>query len=109
MKMMLAAVVLLGALPGIGCSVAEAPSQGADDGVIESRLSRVERRVDEAEDVIVEQVLALRRRVETLEARVQVLEAELKALRGSSPPSDKNSLLPRPKPSAPLSPPQRLK
>jgi hypothetical protein len=42
--------------------------------------------VDEAEDVIVEQVLALRRRVETLEERVRVLEAELTALRRSSPP-----------------------
>jgi hypothetical protein len=41
--------------------------------------------VDEAEDVIVEQVLALRRRVETLEERVRVLEAELTALRRSSP------------------------
>ncbi len=51
-----------------------------------SRLGTVERRVDEAEDVIVEQVLALRRRVETLEDRMRVLEAELTALRGSSPP-----------------------
>jgi polyhydroxyalkanoate synthesis regulator phasin len=41
--------------------------------------------VDEAEDVIVEQVLALRRRVEALEERVRVLEAELTALRRSSP------------------------
>jgi hypothetical protein len=40
--------------------------------------------VDEAEDVIVEQVLALRRRVETLKERVRVLEAELTALRRSS-------------------------
>jgi hypothetical protein len=41
--------------------------------------------VDEAEDVIVEQVLALRRRVETLEEQVRVLEAELTALRASPP------------------------
>jgi hypothetical protein len=74
----------------------------------ESRLREVERRVKEAEDVIVEQVLSLRRQVQSLEARMQVLETELKA-RGSSPPSDGNNLLPRPKPPAPLSPPQRLK
>jgi uncharacterized coiled-coil protein SlyX len=52
-------------------------------------MGTVECRVDEAEDVIVEQVMALRRlrrRVETLEERVRVLEAELTALRRSSPP-----------------------
>ena len=105
MRKLLVAAVLLGGVMG---AAAEALSQETG-GMDESRLREVERRVKEAEDVIVEQVLALRRRVETLEARVQVLEAELKAVRGSSPSSDKNSLLPRPKPSAPLSPPQRLK
>jgi hypothetical protein len=63
----------------------EALSQEPDGGTNGSRLGTVERRVDEAEDVIVEQVLALRRRVETLEERVRVLEAELTALRRSSP------------------------
>ena len=80
MKMLLAAAVLLGAL-----SSTEALAQEGDSGAGESRLGTVERRVDEAEDVIVEQVLALRRRVETLEERVRVLEAELTALRRSSP------------------------
>ena len=106
MRKLLVTAVLLGVLMG---AAAEALSQETGGGMDESRLREVERRVKEAEDVIVEQVLALRRRVETLEARVQVLEAELKAVRGSSPPSDKNSLLPRPKPSAPLSPLQRFK
>ncbi len=105
MRKLLVAAVLLGGFMG---AAAEALSQETGGGMDESRLREVERRVKEAEDVIVEQVLALRRRVETLEVRVQVLEAELKA-RGSSPPSDGNNLLPRPKPPAPLSPPQRLK
>ena len=50
------------------------------------RLREVERKVDDAEDVIVEQVLALRRRLEALETRVRLLEAELAALRGAPPP-----------------------
>jgi hypothetical protein len=98
MRILLAAAVLLGTL--LGAST-EAPSQETDDGAGESRLGRVERRVDEAEDVIVEQVLALRRRVETLEDRVRVLEAELTELRRSPPPSGEHGLLPRPKPHAP--------
>jgi hypothetical protein len=105
MRILLVAAVLLGTLPGAST---EALSQETDDGAGESRLGRVERRVDEAEDVIVEQVLALRRRVETLEDRVRVLEAELTELRRSPPPSGEHGLLPRPKPHAP-SPPQRLK
>ena len=50
------------------------------------RLREVERKVDDAEDVIVEQVLALRRRLEALETRVRLLEADLAALRGAPPP-----------------------
>jgi hypothetical protein len=82
MRILLVAAVLIGALPG---SSTEALSQETEGGTNGSRLGTVERRVDEAEDVIVEQVLALRRRVETLEDRVRVLEAELVALRRSSP------------------------
>jgi hypothetical protein len=80
--MLLAAAVLLGTLLG---APTEALSQGPDGRTGESRLGTVERRVDEAEDVIVEQVLALRRRVETLEDQVRVLEAELTELRRTSP------------------------
>jgi uncharacterized protein YhaN len=98
MKMMLVAAVLLGVLPDAS---REALSQETEESTGESRLGRVERRVDEAEDVIVEQVLALRRRVETLEDRVRVLEAELVARRGGSPPSGGHSLPPIPKPPAP--------
>ena len=65
------AAVLLGVLPGI-CT--EAFSQGGGDRDPD-RLGEVERRVEEAEDVIVEQVLALRRQMEALEERVRVLEA----------------------------------
>ena len=83
MRMLLIAAVLLGMLPGAST---EALSQETESDSNASRLGTVERRVDEAEDVIVEQVLALRRRVETLEDRVRVLEAELTALRRSSPP-----------------------
>ena len=50
------------------------------------RLREVERKVDDAEDVIVEQVLALRRRLEALETRVRLLEAELAAQRRAPPP-----------------------
>ena len=80
MRILLAAAVLLGTL-----SSTETLAQEGDSGAGENRLGTVERRADEAEDVIVEQVLALRRRVETLEERVRVLEAELTALRRSSP------------------------
>jgi hypothetical protein len=68
MRKLLVTAVLLGGLMG---AAAEALSQETGGGMDESRLREVERRVKEAEDVIVEQVLALRRRVETLEARVQ--------------------------------------
>jgi BMFP domain-containing protein YqiC len=37
--------------------------------------------------VIVEQVLAMRRRMEALETRVRLLETELARLRGAPPPS----------------------
>jgi hypothetical protein len=83
MRMLLVAAVLLGTLPGAPTT---ALSQETEGRTGESRLGTVERRVDEAEDVIVEQVLALRRRVETLEERVRVLEAELTKLRRASPP-----------------------
>ncbi len=81
-RMLLVAAVLLGMLPGASTA---SLAQGAEERPGQSRLGTVERRVDEAEDVIVEQVLALRRRVETLEERVRVLEAELAALRRTSP------------------------
>ena len=83
MRMLLIAAVLLGMLPAAST---EALSQETESDSNASRLGTVERRVNEAEDVIVEQVLALRRRVETLEDRVRVLEAELTAIRRSSPP-----------------------
>jgi hypothetical protein len=82
MRILLAAAVLLGSLPGASNKALSQQTDGAGEG----RLGRVERRVDDAEDVIVEQVLALRRRVEALESRVGVLEAELSAVRRSSPP-----------------------
>jgi hypothetical protein len=81
-RMLLVAAVLLGALPGASTAALSQETEGRTD---ESRLGTVERKVDEAEDVIVEQVLALRRRVETLEDRVRVLEGELAALRRASP------------------------
>ena len=81
-RMLLVAAVLLGALPGASTAALSQEPPGRTD---ESRLDTVERRVDEAEDVIVEQVLALRRRVETLEDRVRVLEGELATLRRASP------------------------
>jgi hypothetical protein len=80
MRILLVAAVLLGML-----SSTETLAQEGDSRAGENRLGTVERRVDEAEDVIVEQVLALRRRVEAPEERVRVLEAELTALRRSSP------------------------
>ena len=83
MRMLLIAAVLFGMLPGASI---EALSQETEGDSNASRLGTVERRVDEAEDVIVEQVLALRRRVEALEDRVRTLEAELTAVRRSSPP-----------------------
>ena len=82
MRMLPIAAVLLGALPGLSAG-ALAQAGGDDPG----RLGEVERKVGEAEDVIVEQVLALRRRMEAPEARVRLLEAELAALRRApSPP-----------------------
>ncbi len=77
-----AAVLLLGVLLGAS---AEALAQGAEGGGGD-RLGEVERKVGEAEDVIVEQVLALRRRMEALETRVRLLEAELARLRGAPAP-----------------------
>ena len=70
-----AAAVTLAVLSG-ACT--EALSQGGGSqggGGDQDRLGEVERRVKEAEDVIVEQVLALRRQVEALEERVRDLEA----------------------------------
>lgn len=82
-QMLLIAVVLLGVLPGTPTVVRSQESGGGSDG---SRLGEVERRVGDAEDVIVEEVHALRRRMETLETRLQALEAELAVLRRTSPP-----------------------
>jgi hypothetical protein len=78
---LLTAAVLLGALAG---TTTEALSQEGGGG---DRLGEVERKVEDAEDVIVEEVLALRRRLEALETRVRLLEAELAAQRRApSPP-----------------------
>ena len=82
MRMLPVAAVLLAVLPGV-CT--EALSQGGGGDQDRDRLGEVERRVKEAEDVIVEQVLALRRQVEALERRVRDLEAAL-AVRPRSPP-----------------------
>ena len=83
MRMSPIAAVLLGVL--LGASAAALSQQGVEGGAGGSRLGEVERRVDDAEDVIVEQVLALRRRMEALETRVRELEAELAALRRAPP------------------------
>ncbi len=85
MRMSPLAAVLLGALLGAS---GEALSQGDEGGAGGSggRLGEVERRVEDAEDVIVEQVLALRRRMGALETRVRLLEAELAELRRAPPP-----------------------
>jgi hypothetical protein len=78
-----AAAVLLGVLSG---ACPEALAQGGDgNGGDPARLGEVERRVEEAEDVIVEQVLALRRRVEALERRERDLEAAAPATTRTSP------------------------
>ena len=65
------AAVLLGVLQGACPEALAQEGEGGD----RDRLGEVERRVKEAEDVIVEQVLALRRQVEALERRVRALEA----------------------------------
>ncbi len=74
--------VLLGVLPAT--STAALSQEG--DGGGGDRMREVERKVEDAEDVIVEQVLALRRRLEALETRVRLLEAELAELRRAPPP-----------------------
>ena len=74
--------MLLGVLLGTS---AEALAQGGEGGGGD-RMGEVERKVGEAEDVIVEQVLALRGRMEALETRVRLLEAELARPRGAPPP-----------------------
>ena len=81
-----AVLLLLGVLLGVllGTS-AEVLAQGGEGGGGD-RLGEVERKVGEAEDVIVEQVLALRGRMEALETRVRLLEAELARLRGAPAP-----------------------
>ena len=77
-----AVLLLLGVLRGAS---AEALAQGGEGGGGD-RLGEVERKVGEAEDVIVEQVLAPRGRMEALETRVRLLEAELARLRGAPAP-----------------------
>ena len=104
MRMLLIAAVLLGTLPGAST---EALSQETESDSNASRLGTVERRVDEAEDVIVEQVLALRHRVETLEDQMRVLQAEIATLRGEVIPARGHSRIPIPKPSVPVTPPPR--
>ena len=81
---LLTAAILLGALAGTST---RALSQEGGSGNGGDRLGEVERKVDDAEDVIVEQVLALRRRLEALETRVRLLEAELAAQRSRSTPA----------------------
>ena len=82
MRMLPIAAVLLGVLlPGLSTEALSQAGGGGDPG----RLGEVERKVGEAEDVIVEQVLALRRRMEALEARVHALEATLPA--AAAPPA----------------------
>jgi hypothetical protein len=78
----LIAAVLLGVPPGTS-TAALSQEGGAGGG---NRLREVERKVEDAEDVIVEEVLALRRRLEALETRVRLLEAELAELRRAPPP-----------------------
>ena len=77
-----AAAVILAVLSG-ACT--EALSQGGGGDRDPDRLGEVELRVEEAEDVIVEQVLALRRQVEALEERVRVLEAAAPATTRTPP------------------------
>jgi hypothetical protein len=78
-RMLPIVAVLLGGLPVASTEVLS--QEGGGD-----RLREVERKVDDAEDVIVEEVLALRRRLEGLETRVRLLEAELAAQRRAPPP-----------------------
>ena len=80
MGTLLTAAILLGALAGTSTGALSQEGGGGD------RLREVERKVEDAEDVIVEEVLALRRRIEALETRVRLLEAELAALRRAPPP-----------------------
>ena len=82
MRMLPIVAVLLGALPVASTAALSQEGRGGDG----DRLRGVERTVGEAEDVIVEQVLALRGRMEALETRVRLLEAELARLRGAPAP-----------------------
>ncbi len=81
MRIVPIAAILAASLLGVPPpgSVAQEPSGT-------NRADRIERRIDEAEDVIVEEVLAMRRRMESLELRVRVLEQEVAALRGGRTP-----------------------
>ncbi len=82
MKMLPIVAVLLGALPVVSAEVLSQEGGGGGG----NRMREVERKVEDAEDVIVEEVLALRRRIEALETRVRLLEAELAAQRRAPPP-----------------------
>ncbi len=82
MRMLPIVAVLLGALPAASAEVLSQEGGGTGG----DRMREVERKVDDAEDVIVEEVLALRRRMEALETRVRLLEAELAAQRRAPPP-----------------------
>ena len=77
-----AVLLLLGVLLGTSAEVLAQEGEGGG----RDRLGEVERKVGEAEDVIVEQVLALRGRMEALETRVHLLEAELAKLRDAPAP-----------------------
>ena len=79
------AAVLLGVLSGVCAQALAQGGGGQGDGANRDRLGEVECRVEEAEDVIVEQVLALRRRVEALEERMRVLEAAAPATTRTPP------------------------
>ena len=82
MRMLPIVAVLLGGLPVASTEVLSQEGGGTGG----DRLREVERKVEDAEDVIVEEVLALRRRLEALETRVRLLEAELAELRRAPPP-----------------------
>ena len=80
----LAAGTLLITAVLLGTSTAALSQEGGGGGG--DRLREVERKVEDAEDVIVEEVLALRRRMEALETRGRLLEAELAPQRRAPPP-----------------------
>jgi hypothetical protein len=102
MRMMLVAA----ALSVLAGASTEALSQESSCGLREDRIRRLERRMNDAEDVIVEQVLAFRHQVETLEDQVRVLQAEVATLRAVLVPARGHGWVPIRKPSLPATSPQ---